>query len=105
MKNKVTKNDIINSVAENSSFNKHQTRLMFNLILEHTRLLLTKNDRIEIRGFGVFEARKRNARDNARNPKTGELVSLPARRVICFRPGKNLRRSISALPTDNEHME
>ena len=105
MKNKATKNEIINSVAENSSFSKYQTKLMLNLILGHIRLLLTTHDKIEIRGFGVFEARMRNARDNARNPKTGETVSLPARRVICFRPGKSMRRSIPPFSMDNKYTE
>ena len=51
---------------------------------------LNEGEKIELRGFGSFRVRERNAR-KGRNPKTGESVSIPAKRVAYFKPGKELQ--------------
>lgn len=56
---------------------------------------LISGERIEIRGFGSYSLRQRPAR-NARNPKTGESVPLPAKAVVHFKPGKEMRDRIDA---------
>ena len=48
--------------------------------------------RIEARGFGVFEVSRMNPRPQARNPRTGERVFVPARRKVRFKPGKALKK-------------
>jgi nucleoid DNA-binding protein len=53
---------------------------------------LLAGERIEIRGFGVFEVRKANARRHARNPRTGETLSIPPRRKVHFKPGKLIKK-------------
>ena len=50
--------------------------------------------RIEIRDFGVFEVKKTKAKPKARNPKTGEIIYVPARRKTHFKAGKLLRKSL-----------
>ena len=54
-----------------------------------------KEDRvIELRGFGTFEIRTRKGREKARNPKTGDLVSVETHGVAIFRPGKELKDAV-----------
>ncbi|MEO8736614.1 MAG: HU family DNA-binding protein, partial [Edaphobacter sp.] len=55
---------------------------------------LKSGDKIEIRGFGSFRTRQRNSRIG-RNPKTGEKVDVPAKRVPFFKPSKELRDSVN----------
>ncbi len=55
---------------------------------------LKRNDRIEIRGFGTFSLRKRKARQ-ARNPRTGEKVSVGDRFAVYFRAGKSLKERVN----------
>ena len=64
-------------------------------ILEHMTEALEEGDRIEIRGFGSFSLHHRAPRIG-RNPKTGESVSLAAKRVPHFKPGKELRDQVDA---------
>jgi integration host factor subunit beta len=58
---------------------------------------LVAGKRIELRGFGVFSLRTRRAR-TGRNPKTGQSVSVPARRTLSFAAGKELRERLNAPP-------
>jgi len=67
-------------------------------ILEHMTEALEDGDRIEIRGFGSFSLHHRGPRIG-RNPKTGESVSLAAKRVPHFKPGKELRDLVNASAT------
>lgn len=56
---------------------------------------IIEGDRIEARGFGIFDVKKTNAKPSARNPKTGERVYVPARRKVKFKPGRLLKASLS----------
>ncbi|HKZ03039.1 MAG TPA: HU family DNA-binding protein, partial [Pyrinomonadaceae bacterium] len=55
---------------------------------------LNQGEKIELRGFGSFRVRERGAR-RGRNPKTGDPVSIPAKRVPYFKPGKELKELIN----------
>jgi len=55
---------------------------------------LNRGEKIELRGFGSFRVRERNSR-KGRNPKTGESVEIPAKRVAYFKPGKELKEVIN----------
>ena len=55
---------------------------------------LAEGGRVELRGFGAFSTRERAAR-TGRNPRTGETVDVPAKRVPYFRPGKEMRRALN----------
>ncbi|GAB5375089.1 MAG: hypothetical protein AcusKO_15510 [Acuticoccus sp.] len=61
-------------------------------------------NRVEIRGFGAFSVRKRNAR-TGRNPRTGEAVEVEEKAVPFFRTGKELRDRINAKPIDPDEMK
>ena len=66
-----------------------------NCLLKHMADALVKGERIEIRGFGGLDLRYRPPRI-ARNPKTGEAVTLPAKGVLHFKPGKDLKDRVNA---------
>ena len=67
------------------------------LIIENIKLSLASEDRVEIRGFGSFSVRHRKSK-NGRNPKTGESVHVPAKKVAMFKPGKGLRDRLNFKP-------
>lgn len=56
---------------------------------------INRGERIEIRGFGAWTVKRTNPRPFARNPKTGERVSIPVRRRVAFKPGKILKQALS----------
>lgn len=64
------------------------------VIFEEISAALERGDRVELRGFGAFSVRERNAR-KGRNPRTGESVEVPAKRVPFFKAGKELRMRIN----------
>lgn len=49
---------------------------------------------VELRGFGTFEVKLRKGKEKARNPKTGEIVSVPSHKVAVFRPGSDLKEQL-----------
>ena len=55
---------------------------------------LAEGGRVELRGFGAFSTRERSARQG-RNPRTGETVEVPAKRVPHFKPGKDIRQRLN----------
>ena len=61
--------------------------------------------RIEIRGFGVFEVKKTKAKPKARNPRTGEIIFVPARRKTHFRAGKLLKEAWIQVPSATSELE
>ena len=65
-----------------------------NMIMDSLSDSLINNERIEIRGFGSFSLHHRAAKQG-RNPKTGESIALPAKRVAHFKPGKELRERVN----------
>ncbi|MFZ4701814.1 MAG: integration host factor subunit beta [Candidatus Methylumidiphilus sp.] len=67
-------------------------------ILDQMSLSLRNGERIEIRGFGGFSLHHHETRIG-RNPKTGEIVQVPERSVIHFKPGKELRERVNASQT------
>jgi integration host factor subunit beta len=70
---------------------------MVNAVFDTMTEALCRGDRIEIRGFGSFVVKHRKAREG-RNPKTGTLVSVQAKRVPFFKVGKELRLRVDGKP-------
>jgi integration host factor subunit beta len=70
-----------------------------NVMLEQIIGALAQGDRVELRGFGAFSARRREAR-NGRNPRTGAAVSISAKALPFFRTGKELRKRINRSDND-----
>ncbi|MBQ0002548.1 MAG: integration host factor subunit beta [Treponema sp.] len=100
---KLTKIDLIDSVYLNTKIERQQVQVVAEALLEQIKLSLENGKSIELRGFGTFEKRLRKGRSKARNPKTGEIVSVEPHYVAVFRPGKELRNSLSNLPVTEDN--
>jgi integration host factor subunit beta len=91
---KVTKTDIIDTVYEKTGMNRKEIRTVVDLFIDEIRASLMEQMVIELRGFGTFEVRVRKGRQKARNPKTGEPVSVTSHGIAAFRPGRELKQNV-----------
>ena len=90
----MTKSELIERIAQKQTQLAYRdVELAVKTVLEHMAERLANGDRIEIRGFGSFSLHYRPGRVG-RNPKTGTPVSLPAKHVPHFKPGKELRERV-----------
>lgn len=90
----MTKADIIELVAKRSDLPKKQAEMVVNTVLMSVVEALDAGEKVELRGFGSFRMKMREAR-TARNPKTGEKVQVEQKKVPYFRAGKELRELIN----------
>ena len=86
----VIKLDIINEVVNKTGITKTKAELAVETVFESMKKSLSKGDRIELRGFGVFNVRPRKT-GIGRNPRTGAEVSIPPGKAVRFKPGKELQ--------------
>ena len=87
----LNKSDLILKIANlNPSIYQKDATKIVNVFFETITKALSKNERVELRGFGVFDVKKREARI-ARNPKNGAAVAVPAKSVPYFRMGKGMK--------------
>jgi integration host factor subunit beta len=92
----MTRSELISVlIKQQPHLSKRDVELAVNCILKLMVDALDAGDRIEIRGFGSFDLRQRDPRVG-RNPKTGEVVNLPAKVAAHFKPGKELRDRVNA---------
>lgn len=89
----MTKADLINIVAEKARLQHKQSEMVVNMVFDLMADALKKDDRIEIRGFGSFVNRCYGTYQG-RNPKTGEMVQVPPKRVPFFKVGKELKEMV-----------
>jgi DNA-binding protein HU-beta len=82
--------DIVNQVSTNASITKVKAEIAVDAVFEAMRVSMERGERIELRGFGVFQVKPRK-RGIGRNPRTGKEVRIPPGRTIRFKPGKDLR--------------
>lgn len=90
----MTKADIIEWVAQRSDIPKKQAEMVVNTVLLSIVEALDAGEKVELRGFGSFRMKKREARV-ARNPKTGEKVQVDEKKIPYFRAGKELKELIN----------
>ena len=86
----MTKADLVDRVTALGDLTRRDGEIIVDLPFDSVIGALKANDKVEIRGFGSFRTRQRNARIG-RNPKTGDRVDVPAKRVPFFKPSKELR--------------
>lgn len=89
----LTKADIAESLTNKLNLDKQESKVLVELFFEEIRVALEKGEPVKLSGFGNFTVRDKNARPG-RNPKTGESVSICARRVVTFRPGIKFKERI-----------
>jgi integration host factor subunit beta len=86
----LTKADLIEEVLKVAELPRKESEIIVETIFESIIEALQKGDKIEIRGFGSFRTRQRRGRIG-RNPKTGEKVDVPAKKIPFFKPSKELK--------------
>lgn len=91
----MTKADLIDELSKVSNLTKKESETIVNTVFDSITEALAKGDKVELRGFGSFRIRQRNAR-KGRNPKTGSSVSVPEKRVPFFKVGKRLRELVNS---------
>jgi DNA-binding protein HU-beta len=86
----VIKLDIINEVVTKTGITKSKAEAAVETVFESMKKALSNGDRIELRGFGVFNVRPRKT-GIGRNPRTGAEVNIPPGKAVRFKPGKELQ--------------
>ncbi|MDE0108427.1 MAG: integration host factor subunit beta [Bryobacterales bacterium] len=84
------KSDLVECVIDRTGLSKSLARIAVQTILDTMRDSIARGERIELRGFGVFEIRPRKT-GIGRNPKTGEEVRIPPGKTVRFKPGKDMQ--------------
>ena len=89
----MTKAELIAKVAEKAGVSKKQADRCLKAFIEVITEALQKGEKIALPGFGIFQVKERSER-KGRNPRTGEIITIPARKVVVFKPAKQLRELI-----------
>lgn len=89
------KSELIQQIAEdNPHLDQRDVERIVSTVFEEITEALARGDRVELRGFGAFSVKKRDAR-MGRNPRTGESVPVPEKAVPFFKAGKELRERMN----------
>ena len=90
----MTKADLVEEVVRVTNVSKKHAEVIVNTVFSSITDALRGEDKIELRGFGSFRVRRRRPRQG-RNPKTGDQVAVPEKRIPYFKPGKELKDLIN----------
>ena len=97
----MNKNDLGKKLSERSNIPFNVARVIVDTIFDSMKESLEKGQRIEIRGFGSFAVRQYGAY-KGRNPKTGEIVNVPPKRLPYFKVGKELKEKVNRIKEEAE---
>ncbi len=92
----MTKAELVDEVARVVGLTKKQAETIVNIVFDSIVDSLRAGQKIELRGFGSFRLRSRKSR-TGRNPKTGEKVEVPSKKIPYFKPGKELKELINKV--------
>jgi len=93
----MTKSELIDRLVEvRGVLTRKDSEAVVSLVFDAMSDALTSGDKVEIRGFGSFTIRDREPRE-ARNPKSGEIVSIPSKKTPFFKTGKDLRERVNNM--------
>ena len=95
----MTKAELVDEVARVVQLTKKQAEMIVNIVFDSIVDSLRAGQKIELRGFGSFRLRSRKSR-TGRNPKTGEKVEVPSKKIPYFKPGKELKELINKTLAD-----
>jgi integration host factor subunit beta len=99
---KFTKADIIDALYEKTGMNRSEIRSSIDLFIDEMKDALMRRQIIELRGFGTFEVKVRKARSRARNPRTGENITIRSHGAVTFRSGRELKQAVWKINDDNQ---
>lgn len=89
----MTKKEIVRAISDKTGLTQLQIKEIVQFTFEGIIETLLEEGRVELRNFGVFQVKTRKARQ-ARNPRTGRQVSVPAKSVVVFKPGKGMEARV-----------
>ena len=91
----MTKSELVDKIVEaNGVLTRKESEMVVNIVFDSMGDALRNGEKVEIRGFGSFTVRERDARE-ARNPKSGEVVKIPPKKTPFFKTGKELRERVN----------
>ena len=96
----MTKKEIVKKISEDIGLTQLKTKDIVQRTLDAIIDTLVREGRIELRNFGVFEVKRRAPR-KARNPRTGDKVSVPSKNVVTFKPGKEMEELVRKMNPEN----
>jgi len=94
----MNKSELIDIIAERAKTTRKRAEAVVNLIFDSMIEALVKGDRIEIRGFGSFTTKNYGAY-TGRNPRTGETINVPPKKLPFFKVGKELKERVDQKPS------
>lgn len=86
----MNKTELIAAVAEQASITKKDAEKAIAAVIDSITNAMAEGDKVQLVGFGTFEVRARDAR-KGKNPRTGEIINIPASKVPAFKAGKALK--------------
>ena len=90
----MNKAELITSMAEKSKLTKKDAELALKALIESVEETLEKGEKVQLIGFGTFETRERAAREG-RNPQTGAVIEIPAKKLVKFKATKTLADAVN----------
>lgn len=98
----MTKAELVKEVAKAADLTKKHGEVIVNVVFQSIINALHHDEKVELRGFGSFRIRERRSRQG-RNPKTGERVPVPPKKIPYFKPGKELKAYINGeTPSESD---
>ena len=100
--NKLTKADIVDAIYGKLATDRKIIQKAVDLFIDEVKDALVLYKVIELRGFGTFEIKIRKGRKKARNPKTGETLSVESHGIVAFRAGKELKQDVWTIKQEGQ---
>ena len=97
----LTKFDIVNSLNDEIGLNKREAKELVDSFFDNIKKLLSQGHEVKLSGFGNFQLKDKSSRPG-RNPRTGEDVEITARRVVTFKSGQKLKKSVKTLANESD---
>ncbi|PIQ88778.1 MAG: integration host factor subunit beta [Candidatus Omnitrophica bacterium CG11_big_fil_rev_8_21_14_0_20_42_13] len=89
----MTKKDIALKISDETRIKQTKVKVVVQKTFDTIVEALTKGEKVELRNFGVFKIKERRPR-TGRNPRTGEVVPVPSRKVVVFKPGLEMKKQV-----------
>ena len=97
----LTKSDIVENLNNEIGLNKREAKELVDMLFNDIKNILSEGHEVKLSGFGNFQLRDKSSRPG-RNPRTGEDVEISARRVVTFKPGQKLKKSVNTLTDESD---
>ena len=97
----LTKSDIVKDLNNEIGLNKREAKELVDSFFDNIKKLLSQGHEVKLSGFGNFQLKDKSSRPG-RNPRTGDDVEITARRVVTFKSGQKLKKSVKTLANESD---